>query len=60
MGDLAERLRKIGATDPFGYNTMTVAADEIERLRAELKSADKLISHLNRQALKGADDETTS
>lgn len=42
MTDLVTRLRKIGATDPFGFNTMIAAADEIERLElrvAELELA---------------------
>ena len=39
MSDLVERLRKIGSSDPYGYNTMTVAADRIEELEAEKKVA---------------------
>ena len=37
MSDLVKRLRKIGSSDPVGYNTMTVAADRIEELEAHLR-----------------------
>ena len=37
MSDLVKRLRKIGSSDPVGYNTMTVAADRIEAQEAEIK-----------------------
>ena len=50
MSDITERLRawvildEVGSNNPLGRE----AADEIERLRAALREADKLIDLLNR------------
>ena len=39
MGDIVERLRFLGSGEPFRGALMCEAADEIERLRAELAAA---------------------
>ena len=39
MGDIVERLRFLGSGEPFRGALMCEAADEIERLRAELAEA---------------------
>ena len=47
MSDLVKRLRKIGSSDPVGYNTMTVAADHIEELEEQEDKREWLMKALS-------------